>query len=315
MRGFEPLYLRPGMTDVELFLEFNNRNPYYRIIAHSLVENICSFGPRLRGVGRDRFGNVCDVLGRTGYAAWAAVSFAESITFVEHRPDFLEYLRREFDGFGDTISIVDAPSIVGLPNVLRAQSRLFDTVLCCEQVSQLYDSYTEFVSSLPLADGAVLGLTLGPSHHRFTTFRVADFRSGVVRDGEIMSELSHPIRQAAHRELVRLAKERHDYDRNDAWPPAAKAFDPAEVREANWVAGFADCLVLESAFPVPGSAIHLYIQNAWTSNMRFPPLADLPQDAKIALLKDSFEIVRAMPEYPQWCGVPAYHPVAFYIAW
>lgn len=306
MKGREPLYLKPGMDDAELFREFNGRNPYYRHIAWRLAQHV-------RRVASRPQERILDILGRTGYATRAFGSRLTA-TIIEHRPAFVEYLKGEFVARDPMVEVRtdDVRSSPIFPDNLLA-----DVAVCCEQASLLQPGYDEFAFKLgdALDDDGVFGMTLGPSNHQFRTYRIADYRSGVVKGGEVMSELSHPIRQAVHAEVVRIARERHGFDRDNAWPPAAKAFDPVEVRSANEKAGFENLAIIEEIFPVPGHQIHLYDQNGWTFYMRWPPLSDLPQEDKIALLSEAVEAVRARPEYDDWCQVDAYHPVAYYLAW
>ncbi len=306
MKGREPLYLKPGMDDLELFQQFNARSPYYRHIAARLAMHVVD----ALGEYPD---SIVDILARTGYATRAFG--VREVVLVEHRPAFAEYLMgTEFasDERGDIrIDRCDVTCNEPLSDLESCER----VVICCEQAAMLHPVYQSFIWQVCEAtDTEVFAMTLGPSHHRFTTYRVADHRSGVVKDGEVMSELSHPIRQATHAEIVRLAKERHGFDRDDAWPPVAKAFDPCEVRNANEQAGFNGLQIIEETFVVPGHQIHLYDQNGWTFYMRWSPLSDLSGDAKIALLSEAITNVRARPEYDAWCEIEAYHPVAFYIA-
>ncbi len=301
MDGREPLYLQPGMSEAELFREFNARDPYYRHIAARLVA--------LVRLVRPNFGRTLDIFGRTGYLTRAAMAHASSVVVIEHRPAFAEYLRGEFAA-DHGITILEGE----LFEALRKVAIGVDTALCCEQAHFLQPKYEEFVKLLAaVSKGALLGMTLGPSHHRFATMRLSDFRSGAVRAGT-MVELSHPIHQAVHAEILKIVRERHGYERQDAWPPAAVAYDLAAVRAANEAARFRNLMVIEETFPVSGHQIHRYGQNGWTSFFRWPPLADLGTDVKISICREAVTSVRNRSEYDDWCKVTAYHPVAYLIA-
>lgn len=301
-KGFEPLYLRPGMNEAELFAAFNARNGYYRYIAERLVGHVRRFQGQ-------NFGTVMDVLARTGYLA-RAVGETKRTFAVEHRPAFVDYLRTEFVADRHVRIVAEAP----LDAAMRLKPH---TVLCCEQISMLHGDYAELVKRL--ADGRddvlfAFAFTLGPSHHAFTTLHLSDFRSGVVNPGEVMTELSHPIQQRVQQEVLRIVRERYNYMGEDVWPPKAKQFDLAAIRSANEGAGLRQLSLNEEVFPVPGHQVVNYSQNGWTSFFRHAPLAEFPTETKIAVLIEAIELVRALPEYPGWCETEAYHPVAYIVA-
>lgn len=312
MDGHEPLYLTDGLSEADLFREFNGRDPYYRHIAARAVRHL-----------RTATGIIAEalvIMDRNGCVTRALEAVARRITIAEHRWPFLACLEDEFAG-SENVKVVRRPNIGCLLGetimVRRPEQATFSVALCVEQASLLQPGYWSFIHDL--ASRARLGsmtflMTLGPSHHRFASFRIADHRSGEVKAGEVMSELSHPIHQAVQREVLRIVRERHGYTREDVWPPAAKAFDLASIREANEDAGFRNLAVVEETFPVPGTHIHLYGQNGWTSFFRWPPLTDLLVMEKIAILREAITAVREHPDYDRWCAITAYHPVAFVIA-
>lgn len=308
MKGHEPLYLADCLSEADLFREFNGRDPYYRHIAARAVQHL-----------QMRVGIISGalvIMDRNGGVTRALEAVARNITIVEHRSPFLSCIADEFAASANVIT-APAQSVEYLGETIAHLARTFSAALCVEQASLLQPRYPDFVRAL--ASRAFLGnmtflMTLGPSHHRFAAFRIADYRSGEVKPGEIMSELSHPIHQAVQREVLRIVRERHGYTRDDVWPPAAKAFDLTSIREANEAAGFRNLAVVEETFAVPGTHVYLYGQNGWTSFFRWSPLADLPIATKIAILREAIETVRARSEYDEWCGITAHHPVAFVIA-
>lgn len=308
MNGYEPFYLAVSLDEADLFREFNGRDPYYRYVAARAVQHL-----------RLATGIITEalvIMDRNGCVTRALEAVARRITIVEHRLPFLNCLADEFAASANVIT-APAPSVEYLGETIAHLPQTFSVALCVEQASLLQPRYPDFVRAL--ASRARLGamtflMTLGPSHHRFAAFRIADHRSGEVKTGEIMSELSHPIHRAVQHEVLRIVRECHGYDRDDVWPPAAKAFDLSFIREANEAAGFRNLAVVEETFAVPGTHIHLYGQNGWTSFFRWPPLADFPIVTKIAILREAINVVRALPEYDGWRKITAHHPVAFVIA-
>lgn len=310
MNGTEPLYLRDDMDEAELFAAFNAKNPYYRHIA----ARFCELAKMLRP-GARRF---ADILPRTGYNT-RALGNVESVTLIEHRPAFADYLKTEFQNEPNRRVVRTALAVDDLINFI-AGPHGFDVSLVCESIAPFAPKYRALAGAAGRAasERSVFGITMGPSYHRFASWKVADFRNGgVVGEGELMSELSHPVHQAVHRELVRLARERHRYDRADAYPPAENALDFTWLRAMNEKAGFPNTVVFEERFAVPGHLVHQYCQNGWTFYMRFGALAELREKNKpaaIALLKEAIENVRGMPQYEAWCKVAAWHPVGYCFA-
>ncbi len=310
----EPLYLRPGMSEAEAFTEFNKRNPYY----HDIAERFVGFARMLHPKAR-RF---LDLLPRTGYNADAIerdVDVSSQIFLLEHRPSFITFLEGKLghaDYYQKLIKSANLNELVGA----LAGIRNIDVILACETIAPFAPRYRELVQAAGRAasERAVFGITMGPSYHKFRRYNIANFRNGgTVGEGETMSELSHPIHQAVHQELVLLAKERHGYDKNDAYPPAENAFNLADLEKMNAEAGFPLTIVIEERFRVPGWVLHHYCQNGWTFYMRFGALLKLREEKPaeaIALLKEAIENVRAMPQYPAWCEVTAYHPVGYCFA-
>jgi hypothetical protein len=306
MAGRDALYLKPGMTDGELLGAYRARNAYYEVISEGLAKNMTRFGP-----GTDVW---VDLLGRTGYASLAVIEeFCNRTYLIEDRLNFRSNAWEKGD-----IRLIKPPTLADSIKALETIEASVDAVMCCEQMSFLQQDFGAFARSLGILKeknpDLIFGGTMGPSHHTFQTYRVADFRNGgVVDTGEVMTELSHPIHQAVHREVVRIAKERHRYTRDDAYPHPTP-FSVPDLREKLTMAGFENLVIFENLIEVPGGAIHEFCQNAWTFYMRFPPLSELPTDAKIDILTEAIEAVRALPAYDNWCGIPAQHPVAYYIA-
>jgi hypothetical protein len=296
------------MSPSELFDAFQARNEYYRFIARQLGQYAQMVRPKARAY--------TDLLARNGYMTRAFGTLDRTVTLVEHRGPFVEGMRANFPGKSVFIHRKDF-----LTNPAEALTgvRKADIVFCCEQASLLQPNFRASVAAIARSgfrgQPPLLAMTFGPSHHHFEKFIVADYRSGAVRLGEVMSELSHPIRQATERNLVRIANRKHGFTRGNAWPPEAKGFGLTETKRALKEAGFKHLEIIEGLFPVSGEDIYLYDQNGWTFYMRWPPLSDLSDDAKIALLTEAIEEVRALQEYDEWCTITAYHPVAYYLAW
>ncbi len=297
------LYLRPGMSEPQLLEAFRQHDRYYEEHAATLW--------RLASLLADRSGHVVDMRGRTGYLT-DAVGVAERCTIIEPRRPFADFLRVRYRD-RPNVTIVEEEV---LPALEHLEGEI-DLAFCCEQASFLQPNYPEVARALAAKAslGCVFGMTMGPSHHPFRNYRIADHRrGGVVEAGEVMSELCHPIHQLVHGKILDIVRVEHGYDRADAWPPAARAFNPAEIQAANDQAGFGTLLVAERLMRVPGSQVPYYGMNGWTSFFRWPPLADLPVETKISILLRAVTEVIGSAEYDDLSQVEAFHPTAYYLA-
>lgn len=298
------MYLEPGMSEPQLLEAFCSRNGYY--YEHAM--RLWQFASQLTV----HTGHFVDIRGRTGYLTDAlSIGAAERYTIIEPRAPFAAFLRAKYRERSN-VTIVEEEVVPALEHLAGE----IDLALCCEQSSFLRPNYPEVAAALAakMTAGSVFGMTMGPSHHPFRNYRIADHRSGVVREGEVMSELSHPIHQRVQNLVLKIVRAEHGYYRTDVWPPAAKAFDPAEVQAANDQAGFDTLLIAEELMPVPGSQVPYYGLNGWTSFFRWSPLADLTVETKISILLRAVTAVVEDPEYDKLAEVEAFHPTAYYLA-
>lgn len=299
------MYLEPGMSEPQLLEAFRHRDGYYDEHARNLV----GFADRMAV----HTGHFVDIRGRTGYLTDAVgAGGAERYTIIEPRHAFAEFLRERYRDHR-YLTVVEDEVVPALEQI----DGEIDLALCCEQSSFLQTNYPEVARALAakMPPGSVFGMTMGPSHHPFRNYRVADHRrGGVVEPGEVMSELCHPIHQRVHAKILEIVRAEHGYEREDAWPPAAKAFNPAEVQAANDQAGFGTLLIAERLMRVPGSKVPYYGLNGWTSFFRWSPLADLPVETKISILLRAVTSVVEDPEYDNLAEIEAFHPTAYYLA-
>lgn len=306
MKGREPLYLKPGMSEAELLAQFQARNPYYRHIANMLADiadgNQCD-------VGDERtWTHIIDVYGRSGYCSRAAMMMAQEVTIIENRLSFVAALEDEFAADPKVHIVPEEP-------VMERRGKV-SLVLCCEQGAQLlkgdFGGWMKRAAGW-CAEGSIFGMTLGPSNHPFQDFDINNHRVGENDPAKVMTELSHPIAQAVHAEMVRLLKSELDFKDEAVWP-AAKLTNPDEIQRICRDAGWKDLLVYEEKFRIPGHKVHLFQENAWTMYFRFWTEEQCSTPKRIDLLERAIGTVRARPEYDAWCEIDAWHPVVFYIA-
>lgn len=303
MKGREPTYLKPGMSEAELLAQFQARNPYYRHIAARLV--ILAY--RQREIVDDMIHGI-DVNGRSGYCARAMEGLVDGLTIIERRPVFVAALKDEFAAEPAVNIVLDEPTTEWREN--------HALLLCCEQGAQLLNG--DFGDWMKRAagwcvEGSIFGMTLGPSNHPFTKFAINNHRVGESDPAKVMTELSHPIAQQVHAEMVRLLKAELDYDKDTVWPEA-KLTNPNKIQDLCLRAGWERFEIIEEKFRVPGHQIHLFQQNAWTMYFRFWTEEQCSTEKRIDLLERAIGTVRARPEYDAWCEVDAWHPVAYYLA-
>ncbi len=205
------------------------------------------------------------------------------------------------EGLGEKLAEVVSPSSV-------------DVVVCCQTfhilskpenglLPQTLEQITEV-----LKPSGVFAFDLGPSNYKFA-LPLSDHRSGKVRDGETLTELSHPLYQKAHELAIREVQNRLP-DVETLWPPPDPHQSFESLKSACEDAGLGHLVVQEYLSPVSGRRVIEFIRNGWSVFFRRGQPANLTAQEKLEIMNSFMAALFHHPDFQAMRQVMSYHPTA-----
>ncbi len=165
-----------------------------------------------------------------------------------------------------------------------------------------------------LKKGGIFAATLGPSNYNFN-LRISDHRSGKVEEGDIMTELSHPLYQKAHEIAMEIVRERYqDFDLENLWPTPKARMDYSLLRIRCEEAGLRLNEIAEELSEISGKRVLEFIRNAWSVWMRWGKLSTFSPEEKRAFMAEVLQRLCNEPDFKWLENKTAYHPVGVIIA-
>lgn len=303
------------------YAAFNLRDPYYREMVNAVIHGA------QYATGRKNLGIVVDLGAGIGISTMEILKHADRVVAVE--PDAGMRYMLELNVMGNpAVNVVEGRGESLVSALYRVDQLWTSSVLThiflgvgavlCSQVFHLFNPPGKetlvpkvlYQCMDSLKRGGVLAFDLSPSNYEFS-LPLADHRNGEVRQGEIMTELAHPLYQRVHQVLLKLVKEKFpDFQRENLWPPVSARMSYAFLRDNCEVHRLGNFTVLEELVPISGERIIDFPRNGWTVFFRWPPLSELPAEEKLALMNTALSAVFLDPDFEAMKNVMAYHPTA-----
>lgn len=174
----------------------------------------------------------------------------------------------------------------------------FDAVLASQMFHFLYPSREKSQVGVVakkaydiLDSRGLLAFDLGPSNFQFST-PISDHRTGIVKDGEQMTELSHPLYQRAHQIMCTLVSSELGRPVESLWPTASAQMTRAYLEETLREAGFSHVYFHEELGPeMRSSRIINFIRNGWSVFFRWVTHNEISQERQFQLVEKMLEIL------------------------
>lgn len=285
---------------------FNRQNAnYYPAMARLVIDQaLARRGPLLGGtvidVGCGIGMSTMEILERTDTGRVFAVDSSDAM------------LRICETGFLGNSRVETIRASAGEPRFMNSYDA--EMIFCIQMIHLLHKSEAE--SKVPaavasfgevLVSGGVLAMDFGPSNGDFRTFTLADPRMG-PKDGEIMSELAHPLYRAVMDVLPEEASE-WGLNISSFWPPASTRFRREFLEETLRARSFGGIRFVEGLYPMRGVDVWNHIcLNLWTVAKRWLKDSGLTPEQFFKMLEDAVKHVMDSDDFGKHLTVSAFHP-------
>ncbi len=139
-------------------------------------------------------------------------------------------------------------------------------------------------------------------------FTLADPRVGPQSEGEVTSELAHPLYRCVMEQLP-VTADTFGVAIASFWPPAATRFTRNFLEATLAARGFGGIRVTEGLYPMRGADVWNHIcLNLWTVAKRWLATSGLSTNQFFGMLEHAIRTVRSAGEFDELASIPASHP-------
>ena len=290
------------------YISFLFKDPYYQDCARVLADRVYTLRRRKDGHGVD-VGSGC------GGSAVVFIDYHDRLTCVEPEDELRKWIPIHFpnnprvvsiEGRAENLSDVveDSADVVYLCNVFPHLKGKEEKSI--EEISKILD-YRGFCA-----------FDFGPSNYEYKNLKISDFRKGKPGEGEIMSELGHPLQHLFYKKLESrvkraLAECGIDYE-GDLWPPEKARASRKELTDLFGDYGM-DLSVTEELMPISGKRIkNFLIFGGRLVFFRKYPMNEIPEEVRGNIVNQALEETFDDFLFKEFENIDAYHPMAVCIA-